>query len=129
MTFVRVYLLAVGVFSVAVGLGYMIRPIEMAALSDLELSSPTAVIDVQGFYGGQLVGLGSAMLLGLWNRRFVVPALVLAAASLGGTAAGRLYGVVAGGTCPPLIAALLALEVATASVGGVLLRHEIAHAA
>ncbi len=129
MTFVRGYLLAVGTFSVVVGLAYMIRPVEMAALADLELSSPTAVIDVQGFYGGQLVGLGAAILLGLWNPRFVVPALVLAAAPLGGTAVGRLYGVLAGGTCPPLIAGLLVLEVATASVGGVLLRREISHAA
>ena len=127
MTLVRVYLLAVGTFSVVVGLGFMIRPVEMAALADLELSSPTAVIDVQGFYGGQLVGLGAATLLGLWNSRFVVPALVLTAASLGGTAAGRLYGVVAGGTCPPLIAALLVLEMATASVAGVLLRRELGH--
>ena len=129
MTFVRVYLLAVGTFSVVVGLGYMIRPVDMAALADLELPSATAVIEVQGFYGGQLVGLGAAILLGLWNPRFVVPALVLAAAPLAGTAAGRLYGVVAAGTCPPLIGGLFVLEVATASVGGVLLRREIARVA
>ena len=89
MTTVRAYLLAVGTFSVVVGLAYMIRPVEMAALADLELSSPTAIIDVQGFYGGQLAGLGAAILMGLWKPRFVVPALVLVAASLGGTAAGR----------------------------------------
>lgn len=129
MTFVRVYLLALGIFSVGAGLGYLIRPVEMAALTDIELSSPTAVIDVQGFYGGQLVGLGAAFLLGLWHPRFVVSALVLAATSLGGTAAGRLYGVVAGGTCPPLMAGLLVLEFATAGVGAVLLRREIAQEA
>ena len=62
MTFVRVYLLVVGTFSVVIGLAYMIRPVEMAAVADLELSSPTAIIDVQGFYGGPLVGPGAAML-------------------------------------------------------------------
>ena len=124
MTLVRLYLLAVGGFSVIVGLGYMIRPAEMAAIAELELPSPTAVIEVQGFYGGQLVGLGAAMLLGLWNSRLVVPALVLAVASLGGTAIGRLYGVVAGGTCPPLIAGLLVVEAVTACVAVVLLKRE-----
>lgn len=124
MTPVRVYMLAVGTLNVVVGFAYMIRPIEMAAFTGLELSSPTAVIDVQGFYGGQLAGLGAAVLLGLWNPRFVVPALVVVVASLGGTAAGRLYGVAAGGTCPPVIAGLLLLELATAGAGAFLLKRE-----
>src|SRR5262245_26764153 len=129
MTFLRWFLLAVGMFSVVAGLAYLIHPVEMAALANLELPSPLAVIEVQGFYGGQLLGLGVATLLGFWSPRFVAPALVLTAASLGGTAAGRLYGVLAGGTCPAPIAALFVLEAATASVAAFLLRCEIAHAA
>jgi hypothetical protein len=101
----------------------------MAALADLTLSSRTAVIEVQGFYGGQLVGMGAGMLLALFNPRFVVPALLLVVAPLLGTAAGRLYGVVAGGACPPVIAGLLVLEAATAGVGAVLMKREISHAA
>jgi hypothetical protein len=129
MTLVRVYLLAVGVFSVVVGLGYMVRPVELAALADLVLPSPVAVIEVQGFYGGQLFGMGLGIILGLLNRRFVVPALFLVAVPLAGTAVGRLYGAIAAGSCPPMIAGLFALEAATAIVGGILLRRELAPAA
>jgi hypothetical protein len=126
MTFVRVYLLALGIFSVVIGLAYVLRPVQMASLGDLVLPSPLATIEIQGFYGGQLVGVGLGILLGVWNRRLIVPALMLAAVPLAGTALGRLYGVIAAGTCPPAIAALFVVEVAAAGMGGLLLRRELA---
>ena len=128
MPLARLYLLAAGIFSVVAGLAYIVRPVEMAELAELELTSATSIIEVQGFYGGQLVGMGLAMLLGVWERRFLVPALVLTTASLGGTAAGRVCGVIGAGTCPAPIAALFVLEAATAIVGGALLRRELADA-
>ena len=95
MTLVRTYLLAIGTFSVVIGLAYMFRPVEMATLADLALSSPTAVIEVQGFYGGQLVGLGVAILLGLWEskiRRGSSPSGSRAAGRHGGWPAVRCSG-------------------------------------
>ena len=71
MTAVRMYLLAVGVCSLVLGLAYVIRPVEMAALTEFTLPSPMAIIEIRAFYGGQLVGLGFAILLGLWDRRFL----------------------------------------------------------
>ena len=129
MTFVRAYLLAVGAFSVVLGFGFMIWPVEMIAPVGFELATTEAVIDVQGFYGGQLIGIGAATLLGLWSPRFVIAGLLLAAAPLGGTAMGRIYGVLAAGECPALILALLVVELATAGVGGLLLQREIARRA
>ena len=126
MTAVRMYLLAVGVCSLVLGLAYVIRPVEMAALTEFTLPSPMAIIEIRAFYGGQLVGLGFAILLGLWDRRFVLPGLLLAAVPLAGTAAGRLYGVIDAGTFPPVAAGFFVLESATASIGGILLRREIA---
>jgi len=129
MTLLQTFLMAAGGVSVVAGFAYMIQPVEMAALAGLRLPTPAAVIEVQGFYGGQLVGLGAATLLGVWKPRFVTPALVLLAASLGGTASGRIYGIVASGSCTPLIAGFLLLETATATVAVILLRRETAHAA
>lgn len=128
MTLVRAYLLAAGASSVVAGVAFLLRPVEMAALVGLTLSPPTGVIEVQGFYGGQMVGLGAAILLGVWRPRFVLPALMLLVASLGGTAVGRLYGIAVNGSCPPLIAGLLSLEAATAIAAVVLLRHARARA-
>ena len=128
MRLVRVFLVAIGTISVIIGLAFIIWPAEGAALADLELTSPTAVIEVHGFYGGQLVGLGVAILVGAWKQRFVVPALVLIAASLGGTAVGRLSGVIAEGTFPPIVAGLLLAEVATAASAALFLRYELTRA-
>jgi hypothetical protein len=122
MTIVRAFLLAAGLFSIVAGLAFMIAPVAAVGMVGLIPSTPTAVIDVQGFYGGQLIGLGMATLLGVLRSRFVFPALVLLAASLGGTAFGRVYGIVVSGVCPPLIGGLLALEAATAAVALLLLR-------
>ena len=126
MTVVRIYLLAVGGCSLALGLAYVIWPVEMAALTEFTLPSPLAIIEIRAFYGGQLVGVGLAILFGLWNRRFVIPALLFAVVPLAGVAAGRLYGVIAAGTLPPVAAGFLVLELATAGIGGVLVRREIA---
>ena len=126
MTVVRLYLLAVGACSLALGLAYVIRPIEMAALTEFTLSSPMAVIEIRAFYGGQLMGLGVAILLGLRDRRFVLPGLLLAAVPLAGVAAGRLYGVIDAGTFPPVALGFFVLELATAAIGGVLEQREIA---
>jgi hypothetical protein len=128
MKFVRAFLIVIGTISVIIGLAYILWPAEGAALADLKLSSPTAVIEVHGFYGGQLVGLGVAILVGAWKQRFVIPALVLIAASLGGTAVGRLSGVIAEGVFPPIVAGLLLVEVVTAAAAGVFLRYELARA-
>jgi hypothetical protein len=121
MTLVQLFLLATGGISLAVGAANLLWPADVAKLVDLSLTSPLAVIEVQGFYGGQLVGIGIAILLGVWNRRFVAPALVLLAATLGGTALGRLYGVVTGGSCPPIMAGLMVVEAGAAIVAGIFL--------
>jgi hypothetical protein len=74
------------------------------------VASPLAVIEMRGFYGGQLVGLGGFVLLGARRPDFAAPALLLVAASLGGTALGRLVGVLASGSLPGMIVGALALE-------------------
>jgi hypothetical protein len=119
----RAYLLAIGALSLVIGLAFMLRPAETMAMVELAPSTSTAIIEVQGFYGGQMCGLGAAV---LWcvRRRWHVAGLLLAAAPLAGTALGRLYGVLESGECPPVIAALMAVELATAAAGLVLLRRE-----
>jgi hypothetical protein len=120
VTLLRLFLLAAGTVSVVAGLAFMVQPVETVALVELTPSTPTAVIEIQGFYGGQILGLGIATLLGAWRARFALPALVLLTASLGGTALGRVFGIVTTGSCPPVMAALFVIEAATASVAAFL---------
>jgi len=108
----RLFLCASGLLSVAIGLAYLVAPAAMAAVTQLDLASPTALIEIRGFYGGQLVGLGAFILLGAWRRAFAAPALLLLAATLGGTALGRVVGMLAAGSVPRVMLGLLAVEVA-----------------
>ncbi len=120
MSIVRSYLLAVGLLLVGFGMAYLVAPVPVTALTDLELRTAVARIEVRGFYGGQLVGLGVFVQLGVWRQRFVVPGLLLTALSLGGTALGRIVGALAAGSLPPVIVGALVLEV-VGSAGALLL--------
>jgi hypothetical protein len=115
MSVTRIFLLVTGLLLVAFGVAYLIAPVPLAAVAELGVSTPLAVIEVRGFYGGQLVGLGAFVLLGVWRAAFATPALVLVAASLGGTALGRVVGILAAGSLPAAIAGALVLEVAGAA--------------
>jgi len=111
----RRFLLATGILYVLLGVAYLVAPVRMAALADLALPTAKAVIEIRGFYGGQLVGIGAFILLGAWRSSYASPALLLIALSLGGTAVGRLVGISSAGTLPPIIVGVLAIEI-TASV-------------
>ena len=102
--------MAMGFPCVLIGIAYLVAPVPLAAFGELALPTPLAVIEVRGFYGGQLVGLGAFMLLGVWHSAFTRPALVLVAAALGGTALGRVVGVLAAGSLPIPIVILFAVE-------------------
>lgn len=125
MTLVRLYLLLVGAVTVLLGVAYLIWPAQLSAYSAIVLPAPVAVIEIQAFYGGQLLALGVVILFGLRWRRFVLPALLFAAVPIAGVAVGRLYGILTTGLLPPITAGFLALEIATAVVGGVFLRYEL----
>lgn len=124
MSLTRLFLLATGLLSVAFGVAYLIAPIQMASLANLDPATPLAVIEVRGFYGGQLVGLGGFILLGVWRSAFVTSALLLIAASLGGTAIGRIIGVFASGSLPPIIIGALILELFATVAALLLLNRE-----
>lgn len=116
MNLTRLYLLIVGAGFAALGAAYLLAPAELARQTGFVLFTPLSVVEVQGFYGGQMLGIGAALLLALRKPWLVVPGLVLIAATLGGTALGRLYGMATGGDWPTLMLGLFALEMVSAVV-------------
>jgi hypothetical protein len=107
----RLFLFVTGGLLVAIGIAFLVAPAAMIGVMDLAVQTPVAAIEVRGFYGGQMVGLGAFVLLGALRAGFAVPALCVVAATLGGTALGRLVGVLAAGTFPAAITWALALEI------------------
>ena len=106
----RAFLLLNGLGYLCLGLAYLVAPATMGGLSHLVLPDATAGIDVQGFYGGQMTGIGVLLLLALRQRWLEVPALVTIVATLGGTATGRLAGFALTGSVPPVMVGLFVLE-------------------
>lgn len=129
MTLLKLFLISAGAFCVCAGLSYLIAPLDAAALTGMQLPTVDAVMDVQGFYGGQMLAIGLATLLALRLTWLVLPVLVMHATTLGGTAFGRVYGFIASGELSPLMGALLALEIVTALFALFLLRRQLLRAA
>lgn len=115
------FLWLIGAGYVALGLAYLVAPEQLAATTGMMLPAVSAVIDVQAFYGGQMLGIGVAALLALRQSWLQVPVLVMIAATLGGTAFGRAAGMVAAGEAPLLMVGLFVLEAVVTATALVLL--------
>ena len=118
----RAYLWIAGVSFVAFGIAYLVAPVRMAALTELSVPTATAVIDIQGYFGGQLLGIGALVVLGAMRSRYAVAALLVIAASLGGTGLGRLVGLAAADGAPPLMVAVMSIELIFAGLALLLAR-------
>ena len=78
-----------GLGFIGFGLAYALRPVRMAALTDLTLTSPTARADFIATYGGFQIGFGVFLLVCAWKASWVEPGLWAAVAALAGFASLR----------------------------------------
>lgn len=113
MSLDRVFLALGSLAFAGLGLAYLVAPAEMMLLTEMTLPTATAQIEVRGFYGGQMLGIALFAWLGLRREALRVPALLLIAADLGGTALGRAVGMAVAGSAPPVMVGLFALEAGT----------------
>jgi hypothetical protein len=122
MTLARGALLLGAVVFAGIGLGFLIVPVQWAALVEISLPTATARTDLRATYGGFDLAVGVFLWLCALRTEWIRPGLValgLAAAGFGG---GRLLGVVVEGTASPLMLAFAAIEAVTALVAFALLR-------
>ena len=111
------YLAIAGIIAVAGGAANLFFPVPVAALTGLELSNASAVIEVRATYGGQLIGLGVFALAVSRRREFTVFGLLFVVAGLGGTGLGRLAGVIVEGALPAIMVPLLVFELGLPALG------------
>lgn len=114
MSFPRLYVLLNGVVALAFGAAYFFYPVSMASLTELELPTAAAVIDIRAFYGGQLMGLGALAIAFAMRERLVPYGLWLTLATLGATGIARLAGASVEGVYPwtMVLAALMEIAIA-----------------
>lgn len=83
-------LLAAGVGFIGFGVAYALRPAQMARLTDLTLTTPTARADFVATYGGFQIGFGLFLLACSREVSWLVPGLWATLAALGGFASLRV---------------------------------------
>ena len=86
-------LILVGVGFIGFGVAYALRPAPMAALTDLTLTSPTALADFVATYGGFQIGFGVFLLACARRASWLEPGLWAAVAALAGFASLRLLAI------------------------------------
>jgi hypothetical protein len=82
-------LILAGVGFIGFGLAYALRPARMAALTDLDLTSPTARVDFVATYGGFQIGFGMFLLACAGKVAWLEPGLWATVAALAGFASLR----------------------------------------
>ncbi len=120
----RVVLQVAGLISVAFGVAYLVAPVAMARITGVEIPTALGMIDVRGFYGGQLAGLGVLLLYLSANAVRAHYGLLVLAATLGGTALGRLIGFLTSFEFPLVMVVAFVAEALTAAAALWLVRAE-----
>ena len=92
------------------GAASIIQPVEVAALVDQSLSSPTARFEFRAMYGGMSIAIGLLHLFALFRRSWLQPMLLVGAALLGGLVAGRIVSLVVDDPPAPIALVFLAGE-------------------
>lgn len=94
-----------------IGVMFLSAPVYWASGIDIELTSNTAIIDLQATYGGCMFALGVFFLYCLKNSQLIRVGLVLQAITLGGFAIGRVIGILMNGVPKPVIFYLMIAEI------------------
>jgi len=92
------------------GLGFLIAPVQWAAVVDIVLPSPMARTDFRATYGGFETGMGVFLAACALRDHWLRPGLVALAWVAAGFGAGRLVGIVVEGTASSLMLLLVVLE-------------------
>ncbi|MBM4259491.1 MAG: DUF4345 domain-containing protein [Deltaproteobacteria bacterium] len=117
MTIERLSLILSALVFGSFGFAFLFWPTTMAGFVDIELSTPTAIVDFQATYGGLELGLAIFFAYCAVSHRWVHPALLLQVLSLGGLAFGRVVGISQGESTQPIILWLLLAEVSGCALG------------
>lgn len=116
MTLAKIGLLFAALVFVAIGLGFLLAPVQWASVVEISLPTPMARTDLRATYGGFDLAIGVFLVFCALRTDWIRPgvlALGLAAAGFGG---GRLVGILVEGTATPLMLTFVAIEIATALV-------------
>ncbi len=106
------------------GVAFAACPTEMAAVVEIDATSPMARADIRAMYGGLEIGIGLILALCATRDRHVVHGVLLSTLALAAMASMRGLGVLCDAEQPPLTYLLWLSEIFGAGVGVLALRRE-----
>jgi Domain of unknown function (DUF4345) len=122
MSLARGLLFLGGAVFAAIGLGFLVMPVQWAAIVEISLPTATARTDLRATYGGFDLAVGIFLVLSASRPRWVRPGLVAFGLAAAGFGSGRLLGILVEGTASPLMLGFAAIETVSAVLAFALLR-------
>ena len=110
MLFARILLVVSALIWLAIGVTFLFWPRAMAAYVEVQLPTPTALIDFRATYGGFDLAIGIFFAICAFHAAWTRPGVAALALVYGGFAGGRIVGLLLDGTPKPLMYQLLATE-------------------
>jgi hypothetical protein len=89
----KIFLTLVASLFAGFGVAYFLYPLEMAALSGMQLPVIPSRIDVWAIYAGVQIGLGAYLFRSVWSNFAIDASLLMVAYLVGGIALLRTIGV------------------------------------
>jgi hypothetical protein len=122
MKLAKAELLLAALVFLTFGFGFLIVPVQWAAVVDILLPTPMGRTDFRATYGGFEIGMGVFLAACALREHWLRPGLVALAWVAAGFGAGRLVGIVVEGTASSLMLLFVVLEWTIAFVTLYLLR-------
>jgi hypothetical protein len=110
MKLAKAELLLAAIVFLTFGFGFLIVPVQWAAVVDILLPTPMARTDFRATYGGFEIGMGVFLAACALREHWLRPGLVALAWVAAGFGAGRLVGIVVEGTASSLMLVFVVLE-------------------
>jgi len=95
-----------------IGGGFLVVPVEWAAVAEIVLPTPMARTDLRATYGGFNVGMGIFLALCALREEWIRPGVLGVALAAAGYGGGRLIGILAEGTASSWMLFFLTVELA-----------------
>lgn len=121
-TLARPILVVAALVFLAVGIGFLVAPVELSAVVSIDLLTAEARTDLRATYGGFNTGIGLFLLVAARRDAWLRPGIAVVGFAGLGYGGGRLIGILADGEISPMMLIFLLIEISITAIAAVVYR-------